>query len=148
LLEFTRRLIAFRQQHPVFRRRRWFQGQLIYGSDVHDIGWFTPAGTEMSEEDWNTGFVKSLGVFLNGEGIVDPDSRGERIIDDSFYILFNSHHEPISFTLPAREWGRDWVKVLDTSTELPDEGEQKYRARRKVQVHSRSLVVLRRVNER
>jgi glycogen operon protein len=148
LLEFTRRLIAFRQQHPVFRRRRWFQGQLIYGSDVHDIGWFTPAGTEMSEEDWNTGFVKSLGVFLNGEGIVDPDSRGERIIDDSFYILFNSHHEPISFTLPAREWGHDWVKVLDTSAELPDEGEQKYRARRKVQVHSRSLVVLRRVNER
>jgi glycogen operon protein len=148
LLEFTRRLIAFRQQHPVFRRRRWFQGQLIYGSDVHDIGWFTPAGTEMSEEDWNTGFVKSLGVFLNGEGIVDPDSRGERIIDDSFYILFNSHHEPISFTLPAREWGRDWIKVLDTSEELPEEGEPKYRAGRKIQVHSRSLVVLRRVNER
>ena len=146
LLEFTRRLIAFRQQHPVFRRRRWFQGQLIYGSDVNDIGWFTPAGTEMSEEDWNTGFVKSLGVFLNGEGIVDPDSRGERIIDDSFYILFNSHHEPISFTLPTREWGRDWVKVLDTSEELPEEGEPKYRAGRKIQVHSRSLVVLRREN--
>ena len=148
LLEFTRRLIAFRQQHPVFRRRRWFQGQLIYGSDMHDIGWFTPAGTVMSEEDWNTGFVKSLGVFLNGEGIADPDSRGERIIDDSFYILFNSHHEPISFTLPTREWGRDWVKVLDTSEELPEEGEPKYRAGRKIQVHSRSLVVLRRENER
>jgi glycogen operon protein len=146
LLEFTRRMIAFRQQHPVFRKRHWFQGQPIHGSDMHDIGWFTPGGTEMSEEDWNTGFVKSLGVFLNGEAIAAPDLRGERIIDDSFYLLFNSHLEPVSFTLPTREWGRDWVKVLDTSEELPEEGEPKYRAGRKIQVHSRSLVVLRREN--
>jgi glycogen operon protein len=144
LLEFTRFMIAFRQRHPVFRKRHWFQGQPMHGSDVHDIGWFTPGGTEMSEEDWNTGFVKSLGVFLNGEGIVAPDSRGERIIDDSFYLLFNSHLEPVSFTLPPREWGRDWVKVLDTSEELPKEGERKYRASRKVQVQSHSLVVMRR----
>jgi glycogen operon protein len=144
LLEFTRRMIAFRKQHPVFRRSRWFQGQPIYGSDVHDIGWFTPGGAEMSEEDWNTGFVKSIGVFLNGEGIVAPDMRGERIIDDSFYILFNSHHESLSFTLPTREWGRDWVKVLDTSPALFEESERIYRAGLDVQVQSRSLVVLRR----
>ena len=144
LLEFTRFMIALRQQHPVFRKRCWFQGQPIHGSDVHDIGWFTPGGAEMSEEDWNTGFVKSLGVFLNGEGIVAPDSRGERIIDDSFYLLFNSHLEPVSFTLPAREWGRDWVKVLDTSEKLPKEGKRKYLASRKVRIHSRSLVVMRR----
>jgi glycogen operon protein len=143
LLEFTRRMIAFRRQHPVFRKRRWFQGQSIHGSDVHDIGWFTPVGTEMSEEDWNPAFVKSLGEFLNGEGIDAPDSRGERIIGDSFYILFHSHHEPMSFKLPARDWGRHWTKVLDTSEDLPEEGTRKYRAGWKIQVQSRSLVVMR-----
>jgi glycogen operon protein len=98
----------------------------------------------MSEEDWNTGFVKSLGVFLNGEGIDAPDLRGERIIDDSFYLLFNSHHEPMSFKLPAREWGRNWVKVLDTADSLPEASERKFRAGWKVQVQSRSLVMMRR----
>jgi glycogen operon protein len=125
LLEFTRRLIAFRKEHPVFRKRRWFEGRPIHGSDVHDIGWFTAAGTEMSEEDWNTGFAKSLGVFLNGEGIVAPDPHGEKIIDDSFYILFNSHHEPISFMLPSREWAHNWVVVLDTSEACFAEDERK-----------------------
>jgi glycogen operon protein len=144
LLEFTRRMIVFRQQHPVFRQRRWFQGRPIHGSKVHDIGWFTPGGTEMSEDDWNTGFVKSLGDFLNGEGIDAPDLRGERIIDDSFYLLFNSHHEPMSFKLPAREWGRNWVKVLDTADSLPEASERKFRAGWKVQVQSRSLVMMRR----
>jgi glycogen operon protein len=143
LLEFTRSMIAFRRRHPVFRKRRWFQGEPINGSDVHDIGWFSPDGTEMSEEDWNTGFVKSLGVFLNGEGIAAPDLRGEQIIDDSFYILFNSHHEPMTFKLPARDWGRDWTKVLDTAEEGLEESEQTYRAGGEIQVQSRSLVVMR-----
>jgi len=144
LLEFTRCLIAFWKQHPVFRKRRWFEGRPIHGSDVHDIGWFTSAGTEMSEEDWNTGFAKSLGVFLNGEGIVAPDPHGEKIIDDSFYILFNSHHEPISFMLPSREWAHNWVVVLDTSEACFAEDERKYQAGQDIQVQSRSLVVLRR----
>jgi glycogen operon protein len=130
----------------VFRRRRWFQGQLIRGSGGHDIGWFSPDGTEMSEEDWNTGFVKSLGVFLNGEGIAAPSPRGERIIDDSFYIVFNSHHEPMTFKLPARAWGRTWVKIIDTAEPQPQEEARKYRAERSLQVQSRSLVVLRREN--
>jgi glycogen operon protein len=97
----------------------------------------------MSEEDWNTGFAKSLGVFLNGEGIVAPDPHGEKIIDDSFYILFNSHHEPISFMLPSREWAHNWVVVLDTSEACFAEDERKYQAGQDIQVQSRSLVVLR-----
>jgi glycogen operon protein len=145
LLEFTRQVIAFRKQHPVFRKRHWFQGEPIDGnSDIHDIGWFTPSGSEMSEEDWNTGFLKSLGVFLNGEAIAAPDPRGERIVDDSFYVLFNSHHEPMSFKLPPRAWGREWVKALDTSEERLEEDGQKYRANGEIRVQSRSLVVLRR----
>jgi len=117
LLQFTRRLIAFRHRHPVFCRRRWFQGRLIHGSEVSDIGWFTPAGVEMSEDDWRAGFAKSLGVFLNGRGIQSLNERGEPVTDDSFYVMFNSHHEPLEFTLPAQRWGEQWTMILNTADE-------------------------------
>src|SRR5689334_19532977 len=85
MLAYVRNVLRLRTEHPVFRRRRWFQGQAIHGSDVSDIGWFTPDGELMTEEDWNVTFAKSLGVFLNGEGIHYVDARGQRVRDDSFY---------------------------------------------------------------
>jgi isoamylase len=92
LLEFTRRLIALRREHPVFHRRRWFQDRPLR---VTDIGWFALDGQEMSEEQWTQVFAKSLGVFLNGEAIASRGPQGDRIRDDSFYVLFNAHHEPL-----------------------------------------------------
>jgi glycogen operon protein len=118
LLNLTAGLIAFRKAHPVFRRRRYFHGRPLRGSGVSDIAWFSPDGTEMSDEDWNSGFAKSMAVFLNGEAIPDPDARGERITDDTFLMLFNAHHEEIAFTVPAGKWGDQWVVVLDTA-DLP-----------------------------
>ena len=115
LLQFTRRLIRLRQRHPVFCRRRWFQGRPIHGSGVSDIGWFTPGGVEMSEQDWQAGFAKSLGVFLNGDAIPSPNERGERVVDKSFYVMFNAHHEALSFTLPDAKWGTRWSEMLNTS---------------------------------
>jgi glycogen operon protein len=114
LFALTARLAEFRRDHPVFHRRRWFQGRPIHGETVTDIGWFAPDGTEMSEEDWESGFAKSVGVFLNGDAIPDPDLRGEKITDDSFLVLFNAHYEKLSFTIPNRDWGDHWVVVLDT----------------------------------
>jgi isoamylase len=146
LLEFTRQLIQLRKEHPVFHRRRWFQGRPIHGAQVTDIGWFTPDGSEMTQEDWNGGFAKALGVFLNGEGIQSPDARGERVVDESFYVLFNAHHEPLQFTLPKRDWGDEWVVVLDTARSTPEAEEQRQKAGQEVPVESRSLKVLRRVH--
>lgn len=146
LLEFTRQLIQLRKEHPVFHRRRWFQGRPIHGVQVTDIGWFTPDGSEMTQEDWNGGFAKALGVFLNGEGIQSPDARGERVVDESFYVLFNAHHEPLQFTLPKRDWGDEWVVVLDTARSTPKAEEQRQKAGQEVPVESRSLKVLRRVH--
>ena len=60
----------------------------------------------MSEEDWRAGFAKSLGVFLNGDGIATPNERGEPVRDESFYVMFNAHHEPLAFKLPEEKWGR------------------------------------------
>ena len=145
LLEFTRQLIQLRKEHPVFHRRRWFQGRPIHGAQVTDIGWFTPDGSEMTQEDWNGGFAKALGIFLNGEGIQSPDARGERVVDESFYVLFNAHHEPLQFTLPKRDWGDEWVVALDTARSTPEEEEERHKAGDEVSVESRSLKVLRRV---
>jgi isoamylase len=144
LLEFTRRLIDMRRRHPVFRRRRWFQGRPIHGSGVTDIGWFRPDGSPMDEEDWRAGSARSLGVFLNGERLDSTDPRGEPVVDDSFYILFNAHHDPVDFTTPAEECGKRWIKVLDTFD--PQAGEDTFGVRAQVPVPGLSLVVLRRAH--
>ncbi|MFL5409888.1 MAG: glycogen debranching protein, partial [Myxococcales bacterium] len=115
LLLFTRMLLDLRKKHRIFHRRRWFQGRPLHGSDVKDIAWFTPQGKEMTDEDWSVGYAKSLGVFLNGDAIATPDEAGERIVDESFYVVFNAHHEPMKFTLPEERFGKTWVEIVDTN---------------------------------
>ncbi|MBM3946648.1 MAG: glycogen debranching enzyme, partial [SAR202 cluster bacterium] len=143
LLEFTRVLIQLRREHPVFRRRRWFQGRPIHGSATKDIGWFTVDGQEMVEEHWGESSAKSLGVFLNGEAIPSRGPQGERVADDSFYLMFNAHHEPVNFVLPSNAWGRRWVGVLDTKTGMFDRA---CAAGEEVAVEARSFTLMRRVD--
>ncbi|HEY8141274.1 MAG TPA: glycogen debranching protein GlgX [Kofleriaceae bacterium] len=114
LREFTRDLIALRRDHPVFRRRRWFQGREIRGSDQTDIGWFRPDGSPMTDDDWRAAPARGLGVFLNGDGIESRDGYGYRVRDDSFYIMFNAGHEPASFKLPPVLATDRWIRVFDT----------------------------------
>ncbi|WP_169949476.1 glycogen debranching protein GlgX [Microbispora sp. H11081] len=116
LLDFVRRLAALRRAHPVFRRRRFFQGRTV-GDESRDIVWLTPSGTEMTDGDWHTGYAKSLGVYLNGDAISEPGPRGERIRDKSFLMLINAHHESMTFALPGAELGAAWRPVLDTAEE-------------------------------
>ncbi|MEW1839163.1 glycogen debranching protein GlgX [Nonomuraea angiospora] len=149
LLEFVRALSKLRREHPVFQRRRFFHGR--HPDDgKRDLVWLTPGGTEMTAGDWHIGYAKSLMVYLNGEAITEPGPRGERIVDDSFLLLINAHHENMSFTLPGEECGTGWVPVLDTSHEtmeeaLPDEARQ---AGDVVSVTARSLQVLRQPRSR
>jgi isoamylase len=146
LLKFTRRLIELQKRHPVFRRRRFFQGKPIHGSDVKDIAWFTPDGSEMTEENWGEGFAKSIGVFLNGEAIPSPNARGERIQDDSFYLIFNAHHESLVFILPDSNWGQKWKRVLDTQELKFSDNDEEFGAGEKIEVQARSMVVFQRSN--
>ena len=145
LLEFTRRLVSLRQDHPVFRRRRFFGSPLRGEEDPQDIAWFTPDGSEMTSKDWDSGFGKSLAVFLNGEGIREPDERGQRIVDDSFLMLFNAHHEPIEFSLLGGEYARNWHVVLDTAADAGDETPD-LSAEDMLSVVGRSTVVLRKLD--
>ncbi|MFB9690805.1 glycogen debranching protein GlgX [Amycolatopsis plumensis] len=117
LFEFTSAVVDLRHQHPVFRRRRFFAGRPIRrGDELRDIAWFTPAGDEMTDQDWEAGFGRSIMVFLNGTAIPDLDARGERVVDDSFLLCFNAHDDDITMTVPDGGYGEEWAIVLDTAT--------------------------------
>lgn len=118
-LDFARRVTSLRAAHPIFRRRRWFEGRPIHGADVHDIGWYAPDGSEMSDDDWAVGYASSLAVFLNGEAITSPGPRGERIVDDSFLVLFNAYGESMTFVIPDGLGGSRWELELDTAGDPP-----------------------------
>ena len=151
LMEFTRSVSALRAGHPVFRRRRFFSGRPVRQrgvSGMPDIAWFAPDGSEMSDEDWETGYAKSVAVYLNGQGIPDLDVRGQRVTDDSFVLCFNAHHEPIEFTLPPADFGKSWVQVIYTGADTgADEEPAPITAGTKVTVESRAVMVLQAADE-
>ncbi|SNT51738.1 glycogen operon protein [Actinomadura meyerae] len=142
-MEFVRILSRLRHDHPVFRRRRFFTGRGT--GAAADIAWLTPAGDSMTDQDWNVGFAKSLGVFLNGDAITEPDPRGRRVRDDSFLLLVNAGSEPVEFILPGAEYGERWEFALDTA-EPGSVGERpRVKARDAVPLTDRALLVLRRL---
>jgi glycogen operon protein len=144
LMEFTRTVAALRAAHPVFRRRRFFSGDTVRrrgGEGLPDIAWLAPDGSEMSDEDWDSGFAKSIAVYLNGQGIPYLDVRGQRVVDDSFLLCFNAHHEPIEFALPARHFAAAWLPVIDTAADDDIQGTE-VAAGAKVSVGARSVLVL------
>ena len=108
----------------MFRRRRFFRGQAGRGAGqrLSDIAWFTLAGEEMTGDDWDAGFAKSLTVFLNGRAISEPDRRGGRMADESFLMLFNASEQDLAFTIPPRRYGQRWAKMLDTALPVTEFG--------------------------
>ena len=114
LFAFVQRLIQLRREQPVLRRHRFFQGRRIRGSEVKDLAWFRPDGKEMTDEDWNLGYVRCLGIRLAGDAIEETDAKGRPIIGDTLLILLNAHHEMRPFTLPAHKRGVRWELLLDT----------------------------------
>jgi glycogen operon protein len=142
LLEFTRTVSTLRAAHPVFRRRRFFDGRPVGRRGVGtiaDITWFTPDGEEMMDEDWESGFGRSMSVHLNGMGIPDRDRRGEPTVDNSFLLCFNAHVEGLEFTLPDAVYGSSWAAVVSTGGGITD---QELAPRAALMVEDRSLVIL------
>jgi isoamylase len=145
LEEFTRRVSQLRHDHPILRRRRFFDGLPVSrgrrARGLPDIAWFTPDGREMTDHDWGSGFGRSIAVFLNGDGIPDLDERGERVRDDDFMLMFNAHDEAIAFKVPDKPYPESWVPVLATS---PESESDPVKCGEPVLVPSRSLLVLQR----
>ena len=120
LLDFTRKLVRLRLDHPVLHRRKFFRGagqcpkaQCI---GLPEIDWLDLSGKRMSAEDWHAGFARAIAVFLNGDAIRETDRRGRQQVDDSFLLLFNAHYEPLDFALPSAEYGQQWITVFNTDT--------------------------------
>jgi isoamylase len=144
LIDFVAAVARVRRQHPSFRRARFFDGRPVERgatSRVPDIGWFTPAGTEMQPVDWDAGFGKAIAMFLNGHSIHGTDSRGQPIVDDSFIVCFNAHDDVIDFCLPGDDYGHSWDVLVDTAGVTVD-GDP-IAARGTLSVAGRSLVLLR-----
>jgi len=134
LLDFTRRLLGLREEHPAFRRKRFFKGRAEGG--VPDAAWLTPDGSEMTDEEWDTAFARSLGLWLlasTDETVGEPD--------DDFLLLFNAHHEEIPFTLPGPPEIR-WTVLLDTSHEGDSEPDGFFKPGDEYPLEARSLAVL------
>jgi glycogen operon protein len=115
LLDFTKGLIRLRREHPVFRRPKFFQGRRIRGSEIRDVMWFNPGGNEMTDEEWNSPFVRCLGMLLSGDTIDVQTFEGEPIRDNTFLLVINAHHEPLQFVLPGQK-EVEWQLLLDTAS--------------------------------
>jgi isoamylase len=146
LLAFARKVTTLRKNHPVFRRRRFFEGEPIRsGDEVRDIAWLAPGGGEMTHEDWGESFHKCVAVFLNGDAIAAPNARGERVVDDSFLLCFNAGDEPVEFVMPGADYAQQWAVELDTTEPagVKEGADQVVKAEEKVSIPGRSLFVLR-----
>ena len=143
LLAFTATLIELRRNHPVLRRRRFFNGSRSHTEgrpDLPDLAWLDLTGDQMDAEDWNNWYAKSLAVFVNGEAIEEPDERGRRVVDDSFLLLINADASDLTFALPEASYGSSWRVVLSTDDGV--EHAETYDAEAALPVTSRSITVL------
>ena len=139
LLAFTRRLIAFRLAHPVFRRRRFLAGRR-----AGEIQWFTPAGTPMTGRP--TGRTRApgrLAIYLDGSDEPDRDADGSPLLDDDFLVLVNAWWEPLTFVLPQTSAGQQWVAEIDTYDPTGTAAHGTRGAGEGVTAGPRSIVVLR-----
>jgi glycogen operon protein len=146
MLAFTKRVIGLRQEHPVFRRRHFLSGEATEGGSLPDAWWFRLDGRKMTQRDWERTDRHVLGLFLNGHEFPYRGRRGEQIIDDSFLLLINAHHEDLEFTLPARRWGNTWTLELSTADPELAPGSASYAARAPVAALARSITVLKRTD--
>jgi len=142
LIGFVQKLIAHRRNHPVFRRRNFFQGRAIKGVEVKDILWLRPDGKEMSDEEWNQEHARTLGMFLSGEAVDELDEKARLIQDENFLLMMNSHHEEIPFLLPRVPSGMLWIVLIDTSCQIERGGNPPYEAGATYRLQARSLALL------
>jgi isoamylase len=152
LFDFVYRLIDFRKSHPNLQRRRFFQDRRIdpdapdrqvNGGVEQDILWLRPDGQEMGQEEWHAGWVRCIGLWLNGRTLDDVNAVGEPVTDDTFLILFNPHHEPVRFTLPQIHPDTIWELSFDTRD--PRAKPRRTRSKKSYLVIERSLAVFREV---
>ncbi len=142
LLEFTRSVIGLFKRHPVLRRRHFFQGRKIRGSEVKDLTWFRPDGTEMTEEDWDNPATRCIGLRMAGDAIDETDEQGNAITDDTLLVLLNAYDKAAEFVLPSQRQGRQWIVVLNSREAAPGKQVVQKEGEKGFTLEARSLVIL------
>jgi glycogen operon protein len=137
LFTFTKRLIALRRAHPVFRRRRF-----LAGAEAAELGWHTPDGTAMTNADWADANARALGIYLDGADDPDRAPDGGALVDDDFMVLVNAWWQPLDFVIPATRPGQMWYGELDTFDPATLPAVRPPSAGGRVTVGPRSVVVL------
>jgi isoamylase len=140
-LDFCTRCTRIWREQPVLQRRKFFLGRPIRGSEIKDISWFEPSGNEMSDEAWNSSFIKCLGVRVAGDLINEFDERGEPIVGDTLLLLLNAHWEQIHFKLPATRDEHVWQTLVDT--DRPENPPEVFHGEEEYPLFGRSLALLR-----
>jgi glycogen operon protein len=142
LLEFTRRMLHIRREQPVLHRRSFFQGRPIHGGGVKDLTWLRTDGEEIGDEEWQTSFIRALGVRLSGDALNDYDERGEPHDGNTLLLLMNAHHEDIPFTMPGAVGAGEWDVLVDTSAPEVASGTRLLRPGEAYNVAGRSLALM------
>jgi isoamylase len=144
LLNFTKKMIRMRKEHPIFRRRDFFRGVPVGDASRKDVAWLKPDGQEMTNEEWDKEFARCLGMWLNGDWLPESDDRGKALRDASYLVLFNAHHDRIDFKLPA---GFGWRTEVDTFSETGEPADERAVPGDSYPLEGRSLVVLRQADD-
>jgi isoamylase len=143
LLRFTTKLIHLRRAHPNLRRRKFYQDRVIRGSAMKDIVWLRTDGLEMTDEEWKSGWVRCIGVMLNGRTLQDVDDAGQPVIDSSFLMMLNCHHQHVDFHVPVPPNDGTWNVILDTNEPDLEPGSVRPANGGSVRLVRQSLVLLR-----
>ena len=143
LLEFTEQLIRFRLEHPNFHRRKFFQDRSIRRADDPDVLWLRPDGKQMNDEEWEQGWQRCIGVFLNGRKLAEISPNAQPVRDDDFLILLNCHHEPVDFFLPELESDRSWEMVFYTKNAAFEKSPAPVSVGQSIPLIERSMALLR-----
>jgi glycogen operon protein len=115
-LEFTRRLINLRRNHPVLRRSRFLHGHVkseITG--LQDIKWVHPNGYPMNKEHWHDPNARCIGLLLAGDAGKYMAADGQLETDDTLLIVLNAYAGPTHFTMPLVQGAIRWICLLDTA---------------------------------
>ena len=144
LFEFMKSVIEIRKAHPQMHKRRYFKGRKIRGEEIRDIRWINSGGNDMSDEEWDTSFIRCMGMLLNGNVMTEITEKGEEIHDDILLLLVNSYWEPIVFKLPDEITGPEWEILTDTSRQNANGEVQK--VNNEFNILGRSLVLLKNIS--
>ena len=107
---YVQRVLALRREHPVFRRKRF-----LTGVDARELGWYSSAGTPVTDEQWADPTMHAISVYLDGTDAPDDADDGTPLLDDDFLIVVNAFWEEVTFTIPpVRSAPQTWFVELDS----------------------------------